>query len=344
LVGIVMRLIYFGKPGGGYEPMMLSFVVFAPILVGAVAAYVAERGGRRTLRQHFLIGMAANALFILGTMLLVIEGAICAIVIAPLFITLGGVAGLAMGAICHWTQWPTRVTYGIAALPLLMGGFEQHFPTPDVVRTVERTRLVAASPEQIWTHLTGAPDIRPEEIRDAWMYRIGVPLPSAAVTRLADGKPVRHITMGKGIHFDQIAAEWEPNHRVRWLYRFSEDSFPPGALDDHVRIGGRYFDVIDTEYALRETSGGTELRVRMTYRLSTAFNWYASPIARFLVGNFEEAALRFYANRAVATHRSRAVELREPAVLPRPQSQHERTSTPLLGRRAVLLDHLDAFA
>jgi hypothetical protein len=119
-----------------------------------------------------------------------------------------------------------------------------------------------------------AKNIRRDEIGTAWMYRIGVPLPSAAVTELADGTEVRHITMGKGIHFDQIAADWQPNHRVRWLYRFASDSFPAGALHDHVRIGGAYFDVIDTEYELLSVGSGTELRVRMKYRVSTAFNWY----------------------------------------------------------------------
>ncbi len=51
------------------------------------------------------------------------------------------------------------------------------------------------------------------------MYRIGVPLPLSAVTVLADGTQVRHIMMGKGIRFDQIAADWQPNRRVRWTYR-----------------------------------------------------------------------------------------------------------------------------
>jgi hypothetical protein len=157
---------------------------------------------------------------------------------------------------------------------------------------------VAATPEKVWAQLTVARNIRPDEIGTAWMYRIGVPLPSSAVTELADGTEVRHITMGKGIHFEQIAADWQPNHRVRWLYRFASDSFPAGALDDHVRIGGEYFDVIDTEYELLGVGTGTELRVRMKYRVSTSFNWYTRPIAEFLVGNFEEAALRFYAHRA----------------------------------------------
>jgi hypothetical protein len=203
-----------------------------------------------------------------------------------------------MGAVCRWTKWPRPAIYSFAALPLLLGGLEQNLPLPQDVRSVERICIVSASSERVWKNLTVARDIRPDEIGTAWMYRIGVPLPSSAVTEQADGTQVRHITMGKGIQFDQIAADWQPNRRVRWIYRFTNDSFPPGALDDHVRIGGRYFDVIDTEYVLRKVNAGTELRVTMRYRVSTAFNWYTQPIADFLVENFEEAALRFYAARA----------------------------------------------
>jgi hypothetical protein len=32
-------------------------------------------------------------------------------------------------------------------------------------------------------------------------------------------------------------------------------------LDDHVRIGGRYFDVIDTEYAIGEIPIGSSLEL-----------------------------------------------------------------------------------
>jgi hypothetical protein len=66
----------------------------------------------------------------------------------------------------------------------------------------------------------------------AWMYRIGVPLPVSATSEEGNGQLVRHVTMGKNIHFDQIATTWEPGHRVLWTYRFTEDSFPPQALDD----------------------------------------------------------------------------------------------------------------
>jgi hypothetical protein len=107
--------------------------------------------------------------------------------------------------------------------------------------------------------------------------------------------------MGKGIQFDQVATDWECYRRVRWHYRFTPQSFPPRALDDHVRIGGEYFDLLDTEYSMLAVGNRlTILRVSISYRVSTRFNWYAQPIAELFVGNFEETALRFYARRAEA--------------------------------------------
>ena len=158
--------------------------------------------------------------------------------------------------------------------------------------------FVTAPPSAVWRELVDTRDIVPAEVDDAWMYRIGVPVPSAGAGDLVEGRHVRHITMGRGVQFDQIATEWIPDERVSWRYRFTDDSFPPGALDDHVRIGGHYFDVGDTTYSLRADGAGTRLSVRMRYRVSTNFNWYAGPVADFLVGDFAEEILDFYANRA----------------------------------------------
>jgi hypothetical protein len=182
----------------------------------------------------------------------------------------------------------------------LLGGFEQRLPLPQTVLQEERVLVVAAPAAAVWNQLMSARDIQPEEMNQAWMYRIGVPLPRSAITENQAGALIRHITMGKAIRFDQVATDWVPNRRVLWTYRFTKDSFPPQALDDHVRIGGTYFDVLDTEYALRDFPGGTKIHVSMHYRVSTNFNWYVRPIAAFLVGNFEQAALNFYAKRAVS--------------------------------------------
>jgi uncharacterized protein YndB with AHSA1/START domain len=237
-------------------------------------------------------------LFVLGTFLLLIEGLICTILALPLFAIIGGLAGLATGAICRWSGRPKPMILSVAALPLLFASVEPYIPLPNQVDTVSTVRLIHAPPERVWQAISQAGDIQPEEMANGWMYRIGVPLPLSAMTETRDGVRVRHVVMGKGIEFDQIIVDWDIERRVRYTYRFTEDSFPPRALDDHIRIGGDYFDLHDTEYLLEPTLDGTRVTTRISYRVSTHFNWYARAVARFLVGNFEETALAFYARRA----------------------------------------------
>jgi len=302
LFGLVLRMLYSGKPGDMFETMSGSFALLAPIAVSAVTVYVAELRARRTWAYYFWMGALANVLFVTGTFLIHIEGLICVILAAPLFSIIGGVAGLIVGAVFRWTRWMRRATYCFALLPVVLGTYEHYLPLPQNIHTVERTITVAAPRADVWDQLMTAPAIQPAEIDNGLMYRIGVPLPESALAGETDeGSLVRRIRMGKGIQFDQIATEWEVCRRVRWRYHFTPDSFPPRALDDHVRIGGEYFDVLDTEYSLEPgRNGTTTLRVSISYRVSTRYNWYAQPVAELFVGNFEETALRFYAHRAEA--------------------------------------------
>ena len=305
LYGIAIRLVFSGEAGGPYNAMMSSFTLLVPVLVGAVTIMVAELTSRRSWSYYFWTAAGANVLFVIGTLALTIEGLICCILAVPLFAVLGGIGGLLAGVLCRQKQWPRHSVLGLSILPLTLGALEQHVPLPNTVLTAEESRTVSAPPGEVWEHLLFAKSIQPDEMHAAWMYRIGVPLPRSATSEGRDHQLVRHITMGKDIHFDQVSTIWESGRRVLWTYRFTKDSFPPHALDDHVRIGGRYFDVIDTEYVIKEVPNGCVLRVVMHYRVSTNFNWYVRPIAYFLVVNFEKTALAFYAHRAEANFTSR---------------------------------------
>ena len=145
--------------------MMGSFALLAPVAVGSVTVFVAELYARRSWVYYFGVGALANMLFILATFLILFEGLICVIVAVPLFGVLGGVAGLAAGALCRFTRWVRATVYSVAVLPFVLGGFEQHVPLPATVDTVVTIhKNVAATPEQIWPHLLDAPRIAPEEI------------------------------------------------------------------------------------------------------------------------------------------------------------------------------------
>ena len=295
--GVVLRIVFSGDPGEPFAAMTSAFILLAPFAVGSVTVYAAERQFRRTWWYYASAGAFANVLFVIGTLLILYEGFICAIVILPLFAILGAAGGLLMGVVCRATNWPTPTVSCIVMLPLLLGGVDTDVSLPNRTTTVERTALVAASPQVVWRELLNTENIRAEEIEHAWLFRIGVPLPLEG--RIRDsGEPVRRVRMGKNVYFDEAIEEFRPNEYVRWTYRFYEDSFPPYALDEHVVIGGHYFDVEDTSYALAPRGALTEVTMRVSYRVSTRFNWYANPVARLLLGNLVESNLNYYRNRS----------------------------------------------
>jgi hypothetical protein len=297
--GVMFRIVFSGH--GGLSAMSLAFFYVVPVAVAAVAVYLAERRERRTWAYYAGAGALANLLFVLGTVMTAMEGAICAVLAAPIFAMYGALGGLAMGLVCRWTSWPNRGALGIATLPLIVAALVPADVEQDRIGLVERHLVVAAPAGAIWREIQDVRDIRPDEL-DAWMYRIGVPRPSEARGERGEGESVRRVRMGRNVHFDQVVVAEVPNRLIRWRYRFDDDSFPAGAMDDHVRIGGDHFDLGDTEYALEPLAdGSTRFSVRFRYRVHTSFNWYASALADALIGNFEEAVLRFYARRASAS-------------------------------------------
>jgi hypothetical protein len=298
LVGIALRLIFSGKPNGLYTTMDGVFIYLVPMVVGAVTVYFAEVKQRRKWGYYIWAPIVANAIFVIGTLMIFIEGLICAILIVPLFAALGAVGGLIMGIVCRTTHWPKQAAYGLALLPIALGAIPQT-ETSHRIGVCERAITINAPAAVIWHQIHNVRDIKPQEVASGWIYRIGVPLPIAGMTEQTSTGLVRRISMGKAIHFEQVVTNWEENRFVRWTYRFAEDSFPAGALDDHVKIGGHYFDMIDTSYSLTPIDAShTKLAIHMSYRVSTQFNWYADEIAQLLIGNFEEVILDFHSNRA----------------------------------------------
>ncbi|MBP7567126.1 MAG: SRPBCC family protein [Burkholderiaceae bacterium] len=298
--GLLLRLVFSGDPGSRWAAMAGPFILCMPFAVGAVTVYLAERVERRSVAYYLGAPAAACSLMVMGSLAILIEGIICAIVIVPLFAALAAVGGLVMGLICRATRWPRPSAYGFAVLPLLMAFALPGGPGPEHLGQVERSIVIAASPDEIWAHLHDIRNIRPDEVNGSLAYRIGVPRPLQAVTEDTPEGRVRRIQWDKGVHFDEVIHDWDPGRHLRWTFRFAPDSIPPGALDDHVAIGGAYFDMRDTAYTLVREGDRTRLHLRISYRLSTDFNAYADLWAQALMADFAETMLALYKTRAEA--------------------------------------------
>lgn len=304
--GLLMRLAFGGfgflaksDLNAASGPMLASFVILVPLLIGVFTVY-----GARAEKPSLGFALAAPWLpmlcFVAGTALLLIEGSICIAMALPVFGIAASVGGL-LGWLYIKTLRPSPgAMNALLLLPLLTGYAETHVALPQEIRQSSASTHIAAKPEVVWGYINHAVDIQPAEMQGGLAYMIGVPYPLEAITQPTDSGRIRKLRWAKDVSFDEPITAWEPNRFIQWTYAFQPDSFPPGALDEHVLIGGKYFDLVDTAYKLTPDATGTQLDIVVHYRVSTHFNWYAEWWGRVLVDDSAAAILRFYKHRSEA--------------------------------------------
>lgn len=70
--------------------------------------------------------------------------------------------------------------------------------------------------------------------------------------------------------------EWKPNELLSFRIDVDPKNVPPAALDEHVTIGGPFFDVLRGTYKIeQDPDGKVTFILESNFRLSTHFNFYA---------------------------------------------------------------------
>jgi len=301
LYGLGLRLVFpLLDRSTSTAVMTLAFVALVPLAVGAITVYLAERTQPREVRFYIIAPWASIGLMLLGAALTYLEGAICIALAAPLFLLMSSIGGLIAGLLVRYFGDPVKTINSIAVLPLLVGVLELQNPPADGVHTVVRQVSINAPPEQIWQLINYPLSIKPEELSGAVAYKIGVPYPIEARTLSEQVGGKRRLLWQRGVSFEEEIIAWAPPKKIGWKYLFDAHSFPKGSMDEHVVIGGSYFDLVDTYYTLTPNGAHTDLEILVTYRVSTHFNWYTAPLAHFLISDTAKAILNFYKNRSEA--------------------------------------------
>lgn len=277
--------------------MTASFLIGVPFIIGALIAYIQNYQHAVSFVQSFKVICIFLVVLLLFAIIVLNEGAICVAIMTPILFV-----GMLLGAavmkwLCHFIWKPNKAIYSIALLPFILLTLPEK--TQLHYDQVEKSIVVDAPAEVIWYQLNHAHDIRPEEFKPSLLYSIGVPYPVSGITKTTDEGLIRYSTWQKDIHFDEIIQQSKPNQYLSWTYRFAPDSIPKGALDDHVSIGGKYFDLKYTSFELTPINPQqTRVTLKIDYRISTEVNFYANRVAQLMVHDFSNVILDFYKNRS----------------------------------------------
>lgn len=305
LYGIVARAQFWlaDSPGGSvveglFEVMSIGFIFGVPLSVGFVAVYVA---GIRSFWRALIFPQTSAFLALGASLLLAWEGLICIWLWLPLFCLLTAVGGLfGAGALRLPSPVGRRSSLGLALL-LPYGGMavEQQIDLPLEVREVSTFIDIPASSDIVWEQIVEVPAISEAEHSFSLSHFIGFPRPVAAVSNGRGVGSVREASFERGVVFVEKVTRFERGRLLSFTIHTNPDSIPARALDEHVTVGGPYFDVLDGTYRIEQRAGGVRLHLSSQHRLSTRFNAYSALWTDFIMRDTQEYILRIVAERSL---------------------------------------------
>jgi uncharacterized protein (UPF0548 family) len=257
----------------------IAFLVVVPISMGylTVDTYLRYTAvSRIRWYQWLFLPWVAVLLEAAFAILVKIEGVICILFASPIMLLAALFGGLAARLVWHYQRGSFRSTVTAVAAPLLLLLFESHVPSPWQIRTVETDILIRASPQAVWSNIESVRAIKPEELPGSWVQRIGFPRPIQATLSHEGIGGVRQASFTGGLVFTETVNRWSPLEDLRFSIHANTDAIPTTTLDEHVTIGGAFFDVLDGEYRLEPRADGVLLHLTSHERLSTHLNPYAS--------------------------------------------------------------------
>ncbi|OYU95721.1 MAG: hypothetical protein CFE21_11320 [Bacteroidetes bacterium B1(2017)] len=276
-----------------YGLMTISFLFIVPFVIGLITAY--HQDEITSSRKIALITMPIFA--ILGLVGISVlsgkEGIICALMALPVFLFMSLLGGF-IGVRIFKRNRKTKNVYVslFVLLPFIIAPLENQLGLTDKVFTEHTTIEIKGSDKLVWDHITRVKEISEIENNSSLFQFMGFPRPiKAELDTLAVGG-IRKAIFARGLFFTETVTQMEPNKILAFNIVADPKSTPPKALDEHVMVGGKYFDVLEGKYEIEKLSD-SKLILHLTsqFRLSTRFNFYSGLWSKLIMKDIQENIL-----------------------------------------------------
>ncbi len=284
--------------GWNLEILSFAFLCATPVTIGAIVVYGLRDSALSVWRMIWAPWLAI-LLALVGSMIALLEGFICIILVAPLFLAASSLGGLVMGLLLRWRGKSKATLNGFLVLPIALFLIEPPLAIQPIVLEEQVALIVEATPQRIWSEIKNARSIQRDELAFSFAHMIGVPRPLEGYNIATTNGEVRFSTWERGVNFSAEITEQIQHRSITWRYRFTPNSFPKGSLDDHVTVGGKYFNLYDTTFNLEPLSPTTtRLEIISHYSVNSGINFYGIPMARFIAKDFMGTIVKLYKSRS----------------------------------------------
>ena len=290
LYGLAARLLIETDAVKQFETMSLAFLFGVPAVMGAITVYFGTESQKASRGFRFCMPWITIFAFLFTTIITYLEAIVCVVMLLPAFMLSASTGGLIMGKVIDGLERKQQTLNIFLISPFLIAPTESKFNSPTTTSTVNTEIIIKSDKKNIWNNIKSVRAIQNKELKWSFAHFIGIPKP--VQSELTDEKVggVRHIKWEKGIRFREKITDW--NLYNSFSYDILVDHIPPEAIDNHVEVGGKYFDVLHGGYKLTEIDKNTtRLTLSCTYRVTTNFNFYSKLWADFIMDDFQKVIL-----------------------------------------------------
>lgn len=301
LVGLIMIVIYDFEWTRVYDMMGMTFFVMFPYIVGVVSIMRADIVKIQSLKYRIFYPWLILSSVLVLSILLAYEGWACWIMLFPFLAIFSSVGGLVAGHF-RLTQQKRNEKINVSLMlliPLVLSPLESLSQYESQIFETVTTINLNAPREKIWDNITNVYTITPQEDHAYLTHLLAFPRPLEATLDKNAVGGYRKATFTDGVFFDERVTEYEAQKRMFFTITANTHTIPSTTLDEHLLIGGDYFDMLDGEYRLSQRSDGTyQITLTSHFKVTTSFNWYAGFLGQMIMYDIQNNILEIVKQRS----------------------------------------------
>jgi hypothetical protein len=279
--------------------MSITFLFLLPTIVGILTVYLSERRRAEKILYRIFAPWIPILLFLMVTLGLAIEGWACWIMILPVFFIAASLGGL-IGGYLKFRKKSNKINVSILLLlPLFLSPIENMVGLAPATYEAYTYIDIDAPTDKIWDNVTRVKEITEKEDKGFLSNFLGFPRPVKAELNFEGVGAHREAVFTNGLVFRETVTEYKDNQKMVFTIKANTYDIPSATLDEHVLIGGKYFDVLDGTYEIEKLiSGQKRLHLYSHFTMNTTFNFYAGWWGRWIMRDIQNNILRIEKERA----------------------------------------------
>lgn len=238
--------------------------------------------------------------FFLITLFLSLEGWACWLMILPVFLFAASLGGLIARRYRLRKYRNEKIQVSLfVLLPFLISPIERYIGDHPSIYKAYTYIDIDADKAHIWNNVTRVRGITSTEDKGWLTETLGFPRPLRAELNYNGVGGYRKAIFDKGLIFHEQVTNYSDQKFMRFTIKANPHEIPSTTMDEHVVIGGEYFDVIDGTYELERLNNKTyRLHLYSHFKLTTTFNFYAGLWADWIMKDIQNNILQVIKQRA----------------------------------------------